>query len=527
MTIVFLKTTEPAKTNPPKGGFQPVPPKGGFQPPEEFPPPRVGGFPDLDGFIPPLPTEDLKVVVILAFKEPFKEDQVRANHLPEGVKKTIGGKDYWEDGDLAAYYPSDTAIVMGDPAGMKAYLTKLAQGGAGPLAAAVAHARDGGRHVVAALNVGQFGIDPKMFDKMAEGAPEEYKAAVKDAQAVLKLECLSVGVAVTGEETKIDVRAKYKDDATAAEAEEAFRNLAKFARTKLNEQSFKKDMQAAVDGKPGQARPRPIKELPEAVGALFGLGGLNSLDEWLADPPLSRDGSEVVLTPKMPSLTAAYAGMTAASIGLLLPAVDKVRVSASRMKDSNNLKQLGLGMWNYHDTMNGFPSPDGTTGAKGKPLLSWRVHLLPYVEQGNLYKQFKLDEPWDSPTNKKLIEQMPVLYASPLASDPVGQTRYKVFVGPGAAFERGKKTRITDITDGTSNTILIVGGGEAVVWTKPDDIEFAGNVAPSVLALPGKTGCNVTMGDGSVRWIEPGRMQPNTLKAAVTRNGGEVLGLDW
>lgn len=517
MTVVFLKTADT-----PKGGFQPPPPNGGFRPP--------GALGELGNFLPPVPVEGMSAVVILAFKEPYKEEQVRANHLPTGVKKSHANKDYWADTDLAAYYPSDTVMVLGDPAGMTAYLTKLAQG-TGPLTGATAHARDGGRHLVAALNVGQFGIEPKMFDKMAAGAPAEYKAAVKDAQTVLKMECLSVGLAVT-DETKIDVRARYKDDAAATDAEAALRDLAKFARTKLNEQSFKKDMQASIEGKPGQAKPRPIKELPDAVVALLGLGGLNSLDDWLADPPLSRDGSEVVLTPKMPSLTAAYAGMTAASIGMLLPATQKVRVAAGRAKDQNNLKEIGIGLLTNERGYNGFlfPAWKIEPGVGYQPGgLSWRVPLLAFIGHGDLFKQFKTDEPWDSEHNKKLIDKMPAIYASPLAADPPGQTRYKAFVGPGAAFERGKQFRVPrDFPDGLSNTILIVGGGAPVVWTKPDDIDFNGTSVPrSALALPGYTGCNVCMADGSVRWVDLGRVSPATLTEAVTRASGNPLGADW
>jgi hypothetical protein len=179
----------------------------------------------------------------------------------------------------------------------------------------------------------------------------------------------------------------------------------------------------------------------------------------------------------------------------------------------------------YNDANNAFPAPDGRRMKVG---LSWRVHLLPYVEQGQLHNEFNQDEPWDSAHNLKLIEKMPKVYASPLVSDPPGQTRYKVFSGKGAAFEPGRELRPTEFTDGVSNTILIVGGGRPVAWTKPDDIEFTGGeVQPSVLALPGQTGCNVCLGDGSVHWIELSRINPRTLKALITRNGGELLPPNW
>ena len=88
-----------------------------------------------------------------------------------------------------------------------------------------------------------------------------------------------------------------------------------------------------------------------------------------------------------------------------------------------------------------FPPPDRVTGPNGKPGLSWRVHILPYIEQDALYKQFKLDEPWDSEHNKKLIEKMPKVYVSPLAVAPPGETYYQVFTGKDAIFDPGSKTQ--------------------------------------------------------------------------------------
>jgi prepilin-type processing-associated H-X9-DG protein len=520
LTLVFV-TAPPA---PPPGGAAPVVPprkgnqlpKGGFLPPP--PAPADGGgfagdvFPGLGG--------DLKVVVLLAFNAPFDAAKVRDTYLKNGTQKKVGDREYWDDeaAGFAAYFPSDTVMALGDGAGVKQYLAKL-NTTAGPLAAAVKHARDGSRQVVAALNVAQLGPLGKVFD----GAPDEYKSAARNLQTVLKAESLMVGLALA-EETRIDVRAKYKDEAAAREGEAALRELAKFGREKLAEP--RKQMEAALNGRPGDPKPRPIKDLPTAVLGLVGVGSLNTLDEWLAAPPLELDGSEVVLAPKVPSLTSAYASMAAVSLGFMLPAVEKTREAAGRAKDANNLKQIGLGMHGFHDSNGFFPAQDGKMWDR-KGGLSWRVHLLPYIDQQALYNQFHLDEPWDSPHNKALVGRMPPTYASPLAADPPGQTRYKVFSGKDAVIFPGSKTTLVQITDGTSNTILVVGGGKPVVWTQPDDIEFAGTAAPAALALPGHTGCNVLMCDGSVRWVELGRLTPARLKAAITRNGGEVDGLDW
>ncbi len=119
-------------------------------------------------------------------------------------------------------------------------------------------------------------------------------------------------------------------------------------------------------------------------------------------------------------------------IALLLPAVQAVREAARRAQCTNNLKQIGLALHNYHSATNGFPAA-AITSKDGKPLLSWRVAILPFIEQQNLYNEFHLDEAWDSPHNKALIARMPKTYLCPTA--PVrqeGTTTYKAFVGGGA-----------------------------------------------------------------------------------------------
>ncbi len=108
-----------------------------------------------------------------------------------------------------------------------------------------------------------------------------------------------------------------------------------------------------------------------------------------------------------------HPGMAAAPtlIALLLPAVQQAREAARRTQADNHLKQIGLAMHNFHDVNNKLPAQANYEGKK--PLLSWRVHLLPYLGEAELYNEFHLDEPWDSPHNKKLIEKMPQVYKNP------------------------------------------------------------------------------------------------------------------
>src|SRR5262249_4311040 len=139
----------------------------------------------------------------------------------------------------------------------------------------------------------------------------------------------------------------------------------------------------------------------------------------------------------------------------------------------NNLKQLALALHNYHDKNKTFP-PAAIYDQAGKPLLSWRVAILPYLNlRDNPHQMFKLNEAWDSEHNKKALAKMPAVFAAPgtKAKDP-NVTHYQVFTGPETVFPGAKGVRLTQITDGTSFTLLLAEGGEAVPWTKPQDLEY-------------------------------------------------------
>jgi hypothetical protein len=144
--------------------------------------------------------------------------------------------------------------------------------------------------------------------------------------------------------------------------------------------------------------------------------------------------------------------------------------AAQRALSQNHLKQIVLALHNYHDTYGFFPQ--NIADKNGNVLLSWRVAILPYVEQNALYQQFKLDEPWDSENNKKLLAKMPEIYR--VGFEPKGETKtyYQGFAGAGTLFEPGKKVKIGDVTDGTSNTLAVVEAGPAVEWTRPADIAY-------------------------------------------------------
>jgi hypothetical protein len=148
--------------------------------------------------------------------------------------------------------------------------------------------------------------------------------------------------------------------------------------------------------------------------------------------------------------------------------VQSARGAARRAQCANNLKFITLGMLNHEATYGTLPKP-AIVDKAGKPLLSWRVAILPFIEQGPLYNKFHHDEPWDSPHNKALIKEMPSTFVCPERPDlEPYTTTYRVFTGPGALFEKGQDTGIRQVTDGTANTLMVVEAKESVPWTKPD-----------------------------------------------------------
>ncbi len=221
------------------------------------------------------------------------------------------------------------------------------------------------------------------------------------------------------------------------------------------------------------------------------------------------------------------------AMGLASSVLEPVQESASRSVCINNEKQIVLALHNYNSAhQNSFP-PAYSTSPDGKPLLSWRVLILPYLEQGNLYKDFHLDEPWDSPHNRTLIARMPEVYRCPMESAEAareGKTRYVAPRGPNTFLRGAQGISIKEITDGTSNSIAFIDGGDdrAVIWTKPDDWDVSPAATDPFRGIfeahrsRGRRGTTVSMADGSVRFFTD-RIKPEILRALLTIAGGEVI----
>ena len=208
-------------------------------------------------------------------------------------------------------------------------------------------------------------------------------------------------------------------------------------------------------------------------------------------------------------------------IALLLPAVSQAREAARQSQCKNNMKQIGLAMHNYHDTYGTFP-PAYIPDSDGKPMHSWRVLLLPFVDQGFVHGQYDFDKPWDDPANLAVTRNTPVVFRCPSAPGQTNTTHYVLITGPGTCFEGAEGIRMRGIKDGTSQTILVVESHDtAIPWYEPRDLSIAelGSSAPTT-GHPG--GFNALKADGSVRMITG--VSFDQLKALFSPSGGEVVG---
>ena len=200
-------------------------------------------------------------------------------------------------------------------------------------------------------------------------------------------------------------------------------------------------------------------------------------------------------------------------IGMLLPAVGQVRKAARQTESLNNLRQMALASLNYESAHMKFPVDD--------EKFSWRVRILPFLEEGNLHDQINFDEPWDSEHNKKILAKTPKLFQAPGSKVAEGMTVYRSFKGTLGGRD-GKGIDFGKITDGSSNTILVaqVPDEMATHWAKPDSLEVNDDVAKKLLA--GKGGFLTAFCDGSVQQI-PATMGTDDLKHLLDPSDGNYV----
>jgi hypothetical protein len=204
-----------------------------------------------------------------------------------------------------------------------------------------------------------------------------------------------------------------------------------------------------------------------------------------------------------------------------------MRNGDERMESAASIAQIGHALL-YYCEANGHLPPAVVTDRRGKPLYSWRVWLLPYLEERRVLEEFKLNEPWDSPHNQKLLAETPRCYRPHFGSHArPGHTRYQVFVGPGTAFER-PGLRLADLPDEGANMMLVAEAADPVPWSKPIDLVYdPGGPLPALGGIYNKAvrfrgwylwstpGFNACFGTGSTRFIS-GKTDEKTLREMIS-----------
>jgi len=459
------------------------------------------------GFVmfPKNPGSPPEFAFLISLKKPVKEKALFLSAMPDGetikkdginmvVKDDIGLILMNQGKLIAVGAPSLLPTLGKNTAPAKGNFARFLKGNASGL-------------INAAIN-----FEPIPKDVFAS-APPPFNSLVNGMQY------MEAGIAV--EKTlRLSTTITYEKEDQAKAALETVKGFAKMGLAEMVEP--RKEVEKRVFPK-DQVGANPLTELPEFLAALAGLAILNEAENLLKNPPITLAGTSLKADYTAPQISSnALIPTTAIAVALLLPAVAKVREAAQRSNSMNNLKQIALAMHNYNSTFGAFPAAAICDKKTGKPLLSWRVAILQYIEEEALYKQFKMDEPWDSEHNLKLAKNMPKIYFHPKANKPGdNKTHYRLFYGKGAAFELNKTTQIINITDGLSNTLMAVEAEESVVWTNPNDLAFDPTKAlPKMLSIDGKF--SAAYCDGSVRTFKM-PIDQEILKLLIQRNDGKLI----
>ncbi len=231
---------------------------------------------------------------------------------------------------------------------------------------------------------------------------------------------------------------------------------------------------------------------------------------------------------------------------MVIPASEDFAETSLRTQTKNSAKIIGLAVYGHQDQQRALP-PASIRDEQGKPLYSWRLKIMPFLESSLVYQKFHKNEPWDSPANLPFLHQMsfayyttiPINYATPLTGEHT-ETPWQVFVGPGTAFDPEKKISLkNDFPDGLAHTLLFVEAADLVPWTKPQDLPYQadaplpklGRVYAKREPLPWSgphqpTGFFAAMADGSVRYVNA-KVSEKVLRRVIVRNDGKPVADDW
>jgi Protein of unknown function (DUF1559) len=218
-------------------------------------------------------------------------------------------------------------------------------------------------------------------------------------------------------------------------------------------------------------------------------------------------------------------------VGVLGRAMRQAKEAARASQCICNLCMIKMALLNYHEANGSFP-PAYVADATGRPMHSWRVLILPFMEQPALYNAYNMAEPWDGPNNRKLLEQRPNVYNCPSRVGEPTLTSYVAITGPGTAFPGSKATKLGDIHDGPGQTILVSEISNVdIAWSEPRDLDVKtmswviDDPSKPSISSPHESGPAVVFADATYRRLKTYH-PPEALKAMTTIDGGEPVDME-
>lgn len=352
------------------------------------------------------------------------------------------------------------------------------------------------------------------------------------ATIIQEAEFWGMGVSASTDELVLNLRVLNPDETSsqiAKEALEATTILAKvfvreFQRVTKSDVGFSQMLGVAPANAEefqqvivNDARSSPSKQ----VGALSNNPSLNDIAQKVSEIALSslqaakieKEANMIFAETKIrcdPILAKRFSSLLIAS-----------REAANRSGSSNNLKQIALGFHNHEDAFQTFPHSKLNAPKSNHPY-SWRIAILPYIGERELYDMYRFDEPWDSESNKKLLAKMPSLFRHPAQPFNSTTTDYVVLVGTETVFQPNRPSKLSDITDGTSTTLLVVEAKTNIPWTKPEDLSYESGGPLPRLGGFADNGFNAVRADASVLFVDKS-IDESLLRAMITARGSEVI----
>lgn len=372
------------------------------------------------------------------------------------------------------------------------------------LAAPLATAKTNKNHLVAAMVIPQAKAQVLKFS--IPRAMDPYK---------IFLDATSASLVVNLDTTMgLDLGFAYGDDIRAVQGKEAMDGLVKMAR----------DFAAQVENGGGPGQPVAKQGFPSPKPAI-NPSDLADLKKLVGSMKANQNQKAIEFSIKVPINNQAF---NKGFVDGFMKSMQNMPGGPVQSVTTTRMRQIGIALHSYQDAHGHLP-PAVVTDATGKPLYSWRVELLPYLDQKQLYDKIDKKLPWDQGNNFMCWGLMPDVYRKENDTGvSSSMTRFKLFTGPGAPFNGNKPLRIpADFPDGASNTIL-VGEGVEVNWMKPEDtpVDFNQMMQLRDALGPRQPFWFFLMADASVKKVKP-NVSDQSLKAAITANGQDVVGPDF